>query len=71
MAIKSENETEYELLLSRDCGLLPGREWRLLTQETIEIRKMTYGLRRRVKERAAEDDRRRRESKRKRTVTDD
>ena len=60
MAIKSANETEYELLLSRDYGILPPQPWRDLSTETAEIRMMTYGLRRRVKERADEEDRLRR-----------
>jgi four helix bundle protein len=71
MAIKSANETEYELLLSRDCGVLPGREWRTLTEETTEIRKMTYGLRRRVNERSREDAQQRKRTKRPHTATDD
>jgi len=55
IAIKSANETEYELLVSRDYGVLPPETWRKLSTETAEIRMMTYGLRRRVKERAHEE----------------
>lgn len=71
MAIKSENETEYELLLSRDCGLLPAREWRVLSNEVVEVRKMTFGLRRRVIERAINDNVKRKSAHARRTETDD
>ena len=64
MAIKSANETEYELLVSRDYRLLPVPQWRSLSDETAQICMMTYGLRRRVKERAQEEERLRRRVKR-------
>ena len=48
MSIKSTKELEYQLLLARDYGVLPRADWKVLSQETIEIRRMLYGLRRRV-----------------------
>ena len=48
IAIKSLNETEYHLLAARDHGLLPPDSWRQLTAETIEIRKMLCGYRRKL-----------------------
>jgi four helix bundle protein len=48
IAIKSLNETEYHLLAARDRGLLPPEPWRQLTAETIEIRKMLCGYRRKL-----------------------
>jgi four helix bundle protein len=48
IAIKSLNETEYHLLAARDRGLLPPEPWQELTAETIEIRKMLFGYRRRL-----------------------
>jgi four helix bundle protein len=47
-AIKSLSETEYHLLAARDHGLLPPDPWRQLTAETIEIRKMLCGYRRKL-----------------------
>jgi four helix bundle protein len=48
ISIKSSLETEYRLQLAHDSGVLGGREWKALTAETIEIRKMLCGLRRRL-----------------------
>ena len=48
MSIKSTKELEYQLLLARDYGVLPRKEWKIHTVETIEIRRMLCGLRRRV-----------------------
>src|SRR5690242_1903170 len=48
MSIKSTKELEYQLFLARDYGILPRTDWKVLSQETIEIRRMLYGLRRRV-----------------------
>jgi len=64
MAIKSANETEYELLVSRDYGVLPTQPWRYLSGETAEVRMMAYGLRRRVKERALGEERMRKRASR-------
>ena len=48
IAIKSLNETEYHLIAARDYRLLAPEPWRQLTAETIEIRKMLYGYRRKL-----------------------
>ena len=48
MSIKSTNELEYQLFLARDYGVLPRKDWKSLTVETIEIRRMLCGLRRRI-----------------------
>jgi four helix bundle protein len=48
MSIKSANETEYRLLESRDLDLLEDATWQGFTDETIEVRKMIFGYRRKV-----------------------
>ena len=48
ISIKSSREVEYHLLLARDYGILPYKDWRKLTAETIEIRRMLCGLRKKV-----------------------
>jgi four helix bundle protein len=48
MSIKSTTELQYQLLLSRDYGVLPAREWKSLTEETIDTRRMLCGLRKRI-----------------------
>ena len=50
MSIKSANETEGHLLTFRDLVLIRSDIWEKLTNETIEIRKMTYGYRKKVLE---------------------
>ena len=48
ISIKSTMELEGELQMARDYGILTHKAWRTLTQETIEIRKMLWGLRKKV-----------------------
>lgn len=48
ISIKSTMELEAQLQLARDYGILHEREWRTLTAETVEIRRMLCGLRKRV-----------------------
>jgi len=48
ISIKSDNELEYHLLESRDLELLDLTVWQGFNDETIEIRKMTFGYRKRV-----------------------
>jgi four helix bundle protein len=48
IAIKSLSETEYHLLAARDFGVLPPDFWQKLTAETVEIRKMLFGYRRKL-----------------------
>jgi four helix bundle protein len=48
ISIKSTCELEYQLQLATDCDLLPRHVWYRLSAETIEIRRMLCGLRRKV-----------------------
>lgn len=48
ISIKSASELEYQLQLATDCGLLQRRVSRSLSAETVEIRRMLCGLRRKV-----------------------
>ena len=48
ISIKSAGETEYQLLLARDYGVLNPVSFDSLTAEVIEIRKMLCGLRKKV-----------------------
>ena len=48
MSIKSTKELEYQLLVARDYGILPRNDWKSLSDETIEIRRMLCGLRRKI-----------------------
>ena len=48
MSVDSANETEYHLLSARDLALIPDEEWEKLTAETVEVRKMIVGYRKRV-----------------------
>jgi four helix bundle protein len=53
MSIKSANETEGHFLSARDLLLISPNDWRKYSNETIEIRKMTYTYRKRLRESAA------------------
>jgi four helix bundle protein len=48
ISIKSTMELEGQLQMARDDGILSYKRWRELTEETIEIRKMLWGLRKKV-----------------------
>jgi four helix bundle protein len=48
IAIKSATEVEYQLLKARDHGLLTNELWASLSGETVEVRKMTHGYRKKV-----------------------
>jgi four helix bundle protein len=48
MSIKSANETEGHLLKARDLELISFDAWQKYSDETIEIRKMTFGYRKQV-----------------------
>ncbi len=48
IAIKSANETEHHLLDAHDYGLISDETWRRWTAEIVEIRKMTFGYRKKV-----------------------
>jgi four helix bundle protein len=47
-SIKSANETEGHLLKTRDLGLISLDERQQYSAETIEVRKMVFGYRRKV-----------------------
>lgn len=48
ISIRSTGEVEYQLQLAHDYGLLPALVWQPLTTDTIEVRRMLFGLRRQV-----------------------
>jgi len=48
IGIKSAMELEYQLSLARDYGVLRHRAWQPLTAETIDVRRMLFGLRAKV-----------------------
>jgi four helix bundle protein len=50
ISIKSNSETEGELLTARDLGLMSEKLWQRFTDEVVEIRKMTWTYRERVLE---------------------
>ena len=47
-ALAACTETEYHLLLARDLGYLNADTYDSLSQETVEVRKMIYGLLRKL-----------------------
>ena len=49
ISIGSSSELEYWLLLTKDLGQLPESDHSRLTANTIEVRKMLFGLRRAIK----------------------
>ena len=50
VSIKSSSETEYQLKLAHDYGVLDPIKWEKLTEHTVLIRKMLCKLRRRLLE---------------------
>lgn len=48
MSIKSSSELEAQLDMGKGYGIVSHRDWGSLTNEVREIRKMTWGLRRKV-----------------------
>ncbi len=56
ISIKSTCELEYQLQLATDCGLVPSRVGEPLSSETVQIRRMLCGLRRKVLEPPPETD---------------
>lgn len=49
IGIKSATELEYQLALARDYGVLRNRDWQSLSAATIDVRRMLYGLRTKVR----------------------
>jgi four helix bundle protein len=48
ISIKSAIETEHHLISARDLDLVSPDDWQKYTAETIEIRKMIYGYRKKI-----------------------
>jgi four helix bundle protein len=48
ISIKSAAELEYQLMLARDYGILKRAQWQAVTDDTIEVRRMLCGLRKKV-----------------------
>jgi four helix bundle protein len=48
MSSKSTTEVEGGLLLARDYGIMDPDQWRRLARQTVEVRRMVYGLRTKV-----------------------
>ncbi|MBA3580097.1 MAG: four helix bundle protein [Gemmatimonadaceae bacterium] len=48
ISIKSAGEVEYELQLAYDCGVLRYRNWKSLSADAVEVRRMTIGLRKKI-----------------------
>jgi four helix bundle protein len=48
ISIKSATELDYQLLLSKDYGILEEGDWKTLSKKTIVIRRMLCGLRSKV-----------------------
>jgi four helix bundle protein len=49
IAIKSAMELENQLMLARDYGVLHGRDWEPIHEATVDVRRMLYGLRKKVR----------------------
>jgi four helix bundle protein len=48
IALKSTSELEYHLIIARDIGAISLNDYESSSAQTIEVRKMLYGLRTRV-----------------------
>ena len=62
IAIKSANETEHHLLAARDHALISPDDWNRLTTETVTVRKMIFGYRKKVIQSREHEPERRREA---------
>ena len=49
IGIKSAMELENQLKLAKDYGLLTTLDWETLSEKTIDVRRMLYGLRKKVR----------------------
>jgi four helix bundle protein len=49
MSIASSSELEYWVLSARDVGYFRSEDYERLTANTIEVRKMLYGLRKAIR----------------------
>ena len=48
ISMKSASETEYQLELAHDYGLIKDKDWKALSEQTVIIRKRLYRLRKKV-----------------------
>jgi len=48
ISLNSTSELEYHLMVARDYGVIAANDFESLSAQTIEVRKMLYGLRNRV-----------------------
>ena len=48
IALASAREADYQLLLAKDLGLLPAREYAFIEARLTEVQAMLMGLRKRV-----------------------
>jgi len=55
ISLNSSTELEYHLLIARDFEVMAIDPYDTLVRETIEVRKMLYGLLRKVEERSRKD----------------
>ena len=55
-SISSANEVEYHLITARDYGLISQRVYSALVSDTIEVRKMLIGFKKRLQEPEDEDE---------------
>ena len=56
ISLNSASELEYHLILTHDLGAIKRNDFESLSAQTIEVRKMLYGLRSRVVSRTARSD---------------
>jgi four helix bundle protein len=49
VAIRSAMELENQLTLARDYGILHTRDWEAVHEATVDVRRMLYGLRKKVR----------------------
>jgi four helix bundle protein len=54
ISLDSSSELEYHLLLAKDFDVMPAEVFTTLVTETIQIRKMLYGLLRKVDKKSAD-----------------
>jgi four helix bundle protein len=52
-SLNSSSELEYHLMAARDVEVLSGTDFKSLTTQTVEVRKMLYGLLRHLERRKA------------------
>lgn len=55
IGIRSATELQNQLTLARDYGVLHSRDWDTMCQATVDVRRMLYGLRAKVRASIAAD----------------